>query len=274
VTVSQTIHDYLIAHRGAVVDELTGWVRLRSVAGLPEHLIDLTRSVNWLAGTLQATGFPSVEVWDTDGGPAVHAEWCAAPGAPTVLVHSHHDVRAGKDEQREQTPPFEPALRDGYLYGRGTCDAEGPGHGPRVGGAPRGYRPAGAGGRSQISGRGRGGDRVAGPGAAAGTPTPTRPRPDLAGPEHAARQWPSSPRQGKADDELKVIPVVVFTTSGTDSDMLASYDTHANAYVTNPSIWMTSTASSPGSTTSTAAPSPCRAPLPGRACVLAAVRIR
>jgi acetylornithine deacetylase/succinyl-diaminopimelate desuccinylase-like protein len=74
---------------------------------------------------LRATGFPSVEVWETDGGPAVYAEWCAEPDAPTVLVYSHHDVRAAKDEEWDETAPFQPALRDGYLYGRGASDAKG-----------------------------------------------------------------------------------------------------------------------------------------------------
>jgi acetylornithine deacetylase/succinyl-diaminopimelate desuccinylase-like protein len=119
------VHDFLAGHRDALVAELSGWLRLRSVAGVPEHVIDVRRSANWLAGTLRDTGFPSVEVWDTEGGPAVYAEWCATPGAPTVLIYSHHDVRAAKDDNWEQTPPFEPALRDGYLYGRGASDAKG-----------------------------------------------------------------------------------------------------------------------------------------------------
>jgi CheY-like chemotaxis protein len=38
----------------------------------------------------------------------------------------------------------------------------------------------------------------------------------------------------KSDDSLKIIPVVVFTTSATESDILSSYDAHANAYVTKP----------------------------------------
>ena len=38
----------------------------------------------------------------------------------------------------------------------------------------------------------------------------------------------------KADDNLKGIPVVVFTTSSTDSDVISSYGAHANAYVTKP----------------------------------------
>lgn len=38
----------------------------------------------------------------------------------------------------------------------------------------------------------------------------------------------------KQDDELKRIPVVVLTTSDDESDILASYNLHANCYITKP----------------------------------------
>ncbi len=38
----------------------------------------------------------------------------------------------------------------------------------------------------------------------------------------------------KADPELRVIPVVVLTTSEAEEDILRSYTLHANAYVTKP----------------------------------------
>ena len=38
----------------------------------------------------------------------------------------------------------------------------------------------------------------------------------------------------KADEDLKTIPVVVFTTSATPADIGSSYEAHANAYVTKP----------------------------------------
>jgi acetylornithine deacetylase/succinyl-diaminopimelate desuccinylase-like protein len=119
------IRDFLAEHQDAMVRELVAWARLRSVAGVPEHAPDLIRSANWLAAEFRATGFPAVEVWKAGDAPAVYAEWCAAPGAPTVLVYSHHDVRAAKDELWEETPPFEPAVRDGRVYGRGVSDAKG-----------------------------------------------------------------------------------------------------------------------------------------------------
>jgi len=38
----------------------------------------------------------------------------------------------------------------------------------------------------------------------------------------------------KDDDDLKVIPIVVLTTSAAEEDILRSYRLHANAYVTKP----------------------------------------
>ncbi|MEU4244091.1 M20/M25/M40 family metallo-hydrolase [Actinoplanes sp. NPDC026619] len=121
---TRDVREFLSAHQDVLVEELVGWLRIRSVAGLPERAPDLIRSANWLAAELRATGFPAVEVWKGEA-PAVYAEWCAAPGAPTVLIYSHHDVRAAKDELWEETPPFEPAVRDGRVYGRGASDAKG-----------------------------------------------------------------------------------------------------------------------------------------------------
>lgn len=63
---------------------------------------------------------------DTDGLQAVFAPWPAEdPDAPTVLVHSHHDVRTAEDQEWQEAAPFEPALRQGPMYGRGASDAKG-----------------------------------------------------------------------------------------------------------------------------------------------------
>ncbi|WP_311381048.1 M20/M25/M40 family metallo-hydrolase [Arthrobacter sp. ISL-85] len=104
---------------------LAEWVRVPGVLGAPEHAQDLLRSANWLAAEFREVGFPVVEVLPTGESHAVYAEWCQAPGAPTVLVYSHHDVRAVRPENWAVTPPFEPVLREGRLYGRGSSDAKG-----------------------------------------------------------------------------------------------------------------------------------------------------
>lgn len=120
------IHAYAADHLDELVGQLADWVRIPGVAGVAENQMTLQRSANWLAGVLRATGFPRVELWEVeDGAPAVYAEWCEAPGAPTVLVYSHHDVRSAKPQNWGQVDPFDPAVRDGRLWGRGTSDAKG-----------------------------------------------------------------------------------------------------------------------------------------------------
>jgi CheY-like chemotaxis protein len=41
-------------------------------------------------------------------------------------------------------------------------------------------------------------------------------------------------REIKEDDDLKIIPVVVLTTSQAEKDILRAYELHANAYITKP----------------------------------------
>jgi acetylornithine deacetylase/succinyl-diaminopimelate desuccinylase-like protein len=119
------VRAYLDAHTSELLDRLSAWIRIPSVAGVPERKHNLLRSANWLAAELRGVGFPTTEIWSGADGPAVFGEWCEAPGSPTILVYSHHDVRAVKEENWDQTSPFDPVLRDGRLYGRGSSDAKG-----------------------------------------------------------------------------------------------------------------------------------------------------
>ncbi|MFI6641410.1 dipeptidase [Streptomyces sp. NPDC050504] len=120
------VRTYVQQHRAAFVDDLVEWLRIPSVSAQPEHAPDVRRSARWLADKLTETGFPVVEVWPTDGAPAVFAEWPSdTPGAPTVLVYGHHDVQPAAREDGWDTDPFEPTLVGGRLYARGAADDKG-----------------------------------------------------------------------------------------------------------------------------------------------------
>jgi acetylornithine deacetylase/succinyl-diaminopimelate desuccinylase-like protein len=122
----QTVRKYIEQHRAAFLDDLAEWLRIPSVSAQPEHAPDVRRSAEWLAARLKGTGFPVAEVWETDGAPAVFAEWPSDdPGAPTVLVYGHHDVQPAAREDGWHTDPFEPVVRDGRLHARGAADDKG-----------------------------------------------------------------------------------------------------------------------------------------------------
>ncbi|MFH8365711.1 dipeptidase [Streptomyces sp. NPDC018031] len=113
-------------HREAFLDDLAQWLRIPSVSADPDRADDVRRSARWLADALAGTGFPTVEVWDTPGAPAVFAEWPSGdPEAPTVLVYGHHDVQPAAREDGWHTDPFEPVISGGRMYARGAADDKG-----------------------------------------------------------------------------------------------------------------------------------------------------
>ncbi|GGP72174.1 dipeptidase [Streptomyces calvus] len=120
------VRTYVQQHRAAFLDDLAEWLRIPSVSAQPDHASDVRRSADWLAARLKETGFPTAEVWQTPGAPAVYAEWPSDdPGAPTVLVYGHHDVQPAAREDGWDSEPFEPVVRGNRLYARGAADDKG-----------------------------------------------------------------------------------------------------------------------------------------------------
>lgn len=120
------VRAFIEGHRAAFLDDLADWLRIPSVSAEPARAGDVRRSAEWLVAKLAATGFPTAELWETDGAPAVFAEWPSGdPDAPTVLVYGHHDVQPAAREDGWHTEPFEPVIKDGRMYGRGAADDKG-----------------------------------------------------------------------------------------------------------------------------------------------------
>ncbi|WP_263165809.1 dipeptidase [Streptomyces sp. SCSIO ZS0520] len=125
-TLDSAVRSYIDTHREVFLGDLAEWLRIPSVSAQPAHAQDVQRSADWLAAQLKETGFPTVEVWPTEGLPAVFAEWPSGdPGAPTVLVYGHHDVQPAAREDGWATEPFAPEIIDGKLYARGAADDKG-----------------------------------------------------------------------------------------------------------------------------------------------------
>jgi acetylornithine deacetylase/succinyl-diaminopimelate desuccinylase-like protein len=119
------LEGFLQAEREEILAALRQWVRIPSVSAQPEHVPDVAASAQWCAERMRAAGLGGVEVLPTPGLPAVYGEWLGAPGALTALVYGHHDVQPADPLEEWKSPPFEPEVRDGQLFGRGAVDDKG-----------------------------------------------------------------------------------------------------------------------------------------------------
>jgi acetylornithine deacetylase/succinyl-diaminopimelate desuccinylase-like protein len=120
-----SLTDRLARDRERHLDELKEWLRIPSVSAKSEHRDDTRRAAEWLVERMEEAGLQRAELIPTAGHPVVIGEWRGAEGAPTLLVYGHYDVQPPEPLDEWTSPPFEPEVRDGRLYARGSVDDKG-----------------------------------------------------------------------------------------------------------------------------------------------------
>jgi acetylornithine deacetylase/succinyl-diaminopimelate desuccinylase-like protein len=111
----------------AWLDELYELLRIPSVSADPEHAGDVRRAGEWVCDFVRGAG-GEAELVETDTLPLAIGEIPASTGsgdAPTVMVYGHFDVQPPEPLDLWESDPFEPEVRDGYLYARGSIDDKG-----------------------------------------------------------------------------------------------------------------------------------------------------
>jgi acetylornithine deacetylase/succinyl-diaminopimelate desuccinylase-like protein len=122
---SADLETYFRANADRARDELFQLLRIPSVSARSEHNADTARAADWVADSLRAVGLKA-SIHPTKGHPIVVGEWRGAPaGAQTVLIYGHYDVQPAEPLDLWESPPFEPTVRDGRIYARGSVDDKG-----------------------------------------------------------------------------------------------------------------------------------------------------
>jgi cysteinylglycine-S-conjugate dipeptidase len=119
----QQLRERIAADMPRAVAELERLVRIPSM-GYPDYdPANVRASAEATKEILEAAGVETARLLELDGGhPAVFGELAGPEGAPTVLLYAHHDVQPEGPIDQWDTPPFEPVVKDGRMYGRGAAD--------------------------------------------------------------------------------------------------------------------------------------------------------
>jgi cysteinylglycine-S-conjugate dipeptidase len=125
-TVTRRVEEIRAAMANAMpraTEELERLVRIPSVSADGHDPRHVRISAEASAEILSDAGLAGVRLLELDRAhPAVYGEMQAPPGAPTVLLYAHHDVVPVGEEDLWDTAPFEPVLKGGLMFGRGTAD--------------------------------------------------------------------------------------------------------------------------------------------------------
>ena len=107
-----------------ILKELRAAVRFQSVSSEPRFHGQVEACGEWYIEHLEEMGF-TAQFLKTNSLPLVYAERPGRRSLPTVLLYGHIDVQPSGDPDLWTTPPFEPQIRDGRLYARGSRDNKG-----------------------------------------------------------------------------------------------------------------------------------------------------
>jgi len=110
--------------RQSYLDEYFSFLRFPSVSTDASYAGKVKECADWLAKKLKSIGLEA-ELVTTPGHPVVWARNKHREGRRTVVIYGHYDVQPPDPLALWDSPPFEPVLKDGYVFARGATDNKG-----------------------------------------------------------------------------------------------------------------------------------------------------
>lgn len=106
------------------IEDLFEFLRFPSVSAQTSHASDMRACAGWLANKLKKTGLQA-RVEETAGHPIVVGKSPPDPAKRTILIYGHYDVQPPEPLEAWSSKPFEPEIRDGRIFARGSTDNKG-----------------------------------------------------------------------------------------------------------------------------------------------------
>ena len=105
-----------------IINLLSEMVEIKSISSDKNHRDDVDASAQFVENLFADLGLNTQVIKVAGGMPAVVAHTTIDPSKKTVLLYAHHDVQPVGDLDLWNTEPFDPVVKEGRLYGRGSGD--------------------------------------------------------------------------------------------------------------------------------------------------------
>ncbi|MDP4845208.1 MAG: M20/M25/M40 family metallo-hydrolase, partial [Salibacteraceae bacterium] len=119
------ILNYIEDNKDRYIEELIELLKIPSVSADPAYKGDVKACASVVKQSLIDAGADLVEICETAGHPIVYGEKIIDASLPTVLVYGHYDVQPADPVELWHSPPFDPVIKDGKIYARGSADDKG-----------------------------------------------------------------------------------------------------------------------------------------------------
>lgn len=117
--------EYQEKNKERFLNEMLDLLRIPSVSAKTEHKEDMRKCAEMVKQRLLDAGCDKANVMETAGHPVVVGEKIVDPSKPTVLVYGHYDVQPPEPLELWHSGPFEPVIKDGKVFARGSADDKG-----------------------------------------------------------------------------------------------------------------------------------------------------
>ncbi|RAP24093.1 dipeptidase [Candidatus Marinamargulisbacteria bacterium SCGC AG-343-K17] len=121
----QSALSYLNNHFDLFTDDLKDCLKIPSISTLPDSEPAVKQCSEHVASHMRAIGLKNVQQFNDYGHPIIYADYIIDSSKPTLLCYGHYDVQPVDPLNLWDTPPFDPKVRDGYIFARGASDNKG-----------------------------------------------------------------------------------------------------------------------------------------------------
>jgi len=106
------------------IEDLFAFLRFPSISTDSQHAVHVRECAGWLVGKLERMGL-ATELHETPKHPIIVARNAHQAGRRTVLIYGHYDVQPVDPLSLWTSDPFQPEIRDGKIWARGSTDNKG-----------------------------------------------------------------------------------------------------------------------------------------------------